>query len=241
MKSQFNQASQSCTCTYLFAPPPCQSTLRDAPHTSTRNMDGQPSDSTHSRIPEDRPLNSDQWWHYDSNLSPWEGVITQLLQMILKAPSQGAKQNYAEWTAIMKNRTTEKRTLNATVPHQPPFMHELSHWLARLKKRGPSLARIQRLRNRSNRNNSGQKNFKSLLRPLEVWKYFETIAQLYNYAIFDQICSLEFHQTPTEFLPLCIEYFFTSWPFLSFPDFHCSVSESDLSGQQSNRSRDKTA
>lgn len=218
VQSQYNHASQSCTCTYIYAPPPCvlmgNNTWKPITGRTRANREEEVTTTPLMISNESTP---------HSNRTPWNAVVNQLVNSLEKVRRKQTRSIAKEW----RTGSTPKRDFDTNLEEEIlPFRELISGWFDRLKSKRPSNQRINRLKLLHNRTVVTSQQLRKIPRPLEVLKHFETLGQLYIFALFEQICSFDFHRAPAEVLPLCMEYYFSSWPFQVIPDFHCNYSPS---------------
>ena len=222
------QAVQTCSCTHLYAPPPCAATLMAATSTNrhaetVRTSADSLTDWRNQSAHGDRPGNLTD--------NPWTVVMDQLANSLEKVRRLKTRNLKKEWL-ISRARSDGRSTVDML-----PFMHTVDEWFERVKSKRPSNRRLSRLRHLHNSSILTNQQIDTMPRPFDVIKHFETLGQLYIFAIFEQWCSFDFHRAPTKLLPLCIEYWFTSWPFQPLPDYDCTYSPSEVDGLSSYRPR----
>jgi len=164
-----------------------------------------------------------------AKLSPWEAVIAQVLFRLTKGHHlREAKEAWRNLKATIKTRPTRNFQLNklASVEHFNTDI--LEALMPHLNKHRPSFRKLDIFleNNRTLRHHGGPgEQYPSLL---GIYERLETVAQVYNYALFEPVCSSSLHSADEKFLRLCIEYWFLSTPFQSIPKCHCTFSEANF-------------
>jgi hypothetical protein len=229
LHSNFNPLSQSCTCSFIFSPPPCLITYNSSPAMILPR--------------EELPFNKSDGLNFNTSLqpadpfiftnlfTPWEAITTQLLYRLTKVPqTREAKDAWDKLHVTIANRPLRKTNLKSFMPLEDFNVDLLTPLLPLLSKHQPSYNQLRsaRWKNHSWQENGGRGK---LPNPLDIYKRLETVAHLYNYAIFEPICSSYIYSADTQLIALCIEYWFTNWPYQPIPDYHCStLSEKEFDG-----------
>ena len=222
LQSTFNHLTQSCTCSYTFSPPPCS--ISSAPISSPYSHHTTPLPISLEGLHSNSSVKSADPLTFTNILSPWEAIVAQLLHSLTKVPhGRAVKPVWNRLLRLLPNRQAREINLKSDIALEDFNIDLLTPLLSVLSKHQPSYTQLQspRWSNRTWQTSDGQRK---LPRPLEIYKRLETVAHLYNYAIFEPICSLYVYSADAELVSKCIEYWFTNWPYRPIPNYHCSPS-----------------
>ena len=222
LQSTFNQLTQSCTCSYIFSPPPCL--ISSAPISSLHVSQTTPAPTSLEGLNRDSSVKPADPFILTNIFSPWEAVVTQLLHSLTKVPhGRAVKPVWNKLLRLLPNRQAREINLKSDIALEDFNIDSLTPLLSVLSKHQPSYTQLQspRWSNRTWQESDGQRK---LPRPLEIYKRLEIVAHLYNYAIFEPICSFYVYSADAELVSKCIEYWFTNWPYQPIPNYHCSPS-----------------
>jgi hypothetical protein len=167
-----------------------------------------------------QPIN---YLEFQSYATPWEALVIRVLFRLTK------QRNNAEPLKALQRMTQQ---LSQRQYRQPPLddtttidhlttevITQIKPFLRTLRPTNQQIGNIpRRNRNRTNNTNLAQQ----LPRPLKIYESLETFAALYNYAIFEPICSHNILEISQPLLDKCIEYWFTSHPVQHLPNYHCT-------------------
>ena len=122
----------------------------------------------------------------------------------------------------IKQRDLTNRKLDEVKTVEHSNIDELAKLMPLLGKHRPSFSQLKTEQWKNLNWTVNLARAQPLPRPLHIFQRLETLAVVYNYAIFEPICSVFVYTWDAKYLDICLEYWFTVWPTQSIPDYHCS-------------------
>ena len=230
VESKFNANAGTCTCTYMFSPPPCA-------YPSNYRANNQSSDHRNNDALLDmiRPINTSTQstvgssttepidaLRYTSRMTPWESIVAQTLFRLTKVHHRShATEAWERFQRQIKQRDLTNRKLDEVTTVEHFNIDELAKLMPLLGKHRPSFSQLKTEQWKNRNWTVNLERAQPLPRPMHIYQRLETLAVVYNYAIFEPICSVFVFTWDAKLLDICLEYWFTAWPTQSIPDYHC--------------------
>ena len=231
VESKFNANAGTCTCTYMFSPPPCAYPSKY--RANNQSSDQRSNDASPDMI---RPINTSAQstvgssttepidaLRYTSRMTPWESIVAQTLFRLTKVHHRShATEAWERFQRQIEQRDLTNRKLDEVTTVEHFNIDELAKLMPLLGKHRPSFSQLKTKQWKNRNWTVNLERAQPLPRPMHIYQRLETLAVVYNYAIFEPICSVFVFTWDANLLDICLEYWFTAWPTQSIPDYHCS-------------------